>query len=155
MGATTPVTPIVGVAPAGRLPGSHSLLVMFGSPWKRPSTRPQDRQRTRTATRLPAMYCHASITGRQDSSCPSSRAPYRAGKAAVGATRAGGGTGSGQSRANPLRSPPSAGGALEARMLTSQESPVLIMEDSSHFARLGVSVACGWNGPDVRRPLPS
>ena len=55
---------------------------------------------------------------------------------------------------NPLRSPLS-GGALEARMLTSQESPVLIIGGLTHFAWLWVSVACGWNGPDVRRPLPS
>jgi hypothetical protein len=76
-------------------------------------------------------------------------------KVAVGATRAGGGTGSGQSRGNPLRSPPQRGVCRRHGCLLLRSLPYLSLEDSSHFAWLGVSVACGSNGPDARRPSPS
>lgn len=75
-------------------------------------------------------------------------------KAAVGATRAGDGTGSG----NPVGTAPlapSAGGVLEAWMLGPQDSPVLVIGALAVLRLAWGFVACGSNGSDARLPSQS
>lgn len=141
MGATTSVTPVVGVAARWQAAGppftaGESWLTMKAAehPPAGPTAQPHchliahhESQATIQATNFVMPKQSSALPGR---------------KAAVGATRAGDGTGSG----NPVGTAPlapSAGGVLEAWMPGPQDSPVLVI-GALAVLRLAWGFCCVW-----------